>query len=105
MIDFSYVLPLKRFILEGHSMEPLFGEGDKVIINKLAYLFTKPKLGDVVAFKENTERGKILLKKIKRGSDNGQYFVVGANKNDSQDSRQFGPIAKSQILGKLLTAY
>jgi signal peptidase I len=105
MIDFSYVLPLKRFVIKGHSMEPLLNDGDKIIINKLAYLFTKPRLGDVVAFKENTERGKILLKKIERCLRGEKYFVVGTNKHDSQDSRQFGPITKSQILGRVLVAY
>lgn len=30
----------------------------------------------------------------------GQYFVMGDNRTDSQDSRYFGPIAQSEIVGK-----
>lgn len=36
--------------------------------------------------------------KVKLGSD--EYFVIGDNRNDSLDSRYFGPVKKNQILGK-----
>jgi len=32
------------------SMNPTFYEGDRVIISKLSYVFSKPKLGDIVVF-------------------------------------------------------
>ena len=35
---------------------------------------------------------------VKLKSD--EYFVIGDNRNDSLDSRYFGPIKKNQILGK-----
>lgn len=32
---------------------------------------------------------------------NNEYFVMGDNRNESMDSRTFGPITKDQIIGKI----
>ncbi len=39
-----------RIRVDGHSMEPTLHNGDYVIINKMAYKFGKPQIGDVVVF-------------------------------------------------------
>ncbi|HEX7456163.1 MAG TPA: signal peptidase I [Candidatus Nanoarchaeia archaeon] len=99
------MFPVKRFILKGHSMEPTFREGDRVLINTFAYLFSKPKPGDIIAFQLPSQRDKILLKRIEGVIGDNQYFIAGFNKVDSQDSRHFGPIHHKQVLGKFLTSY
>jgi signal peptidase I len=35
----------------------------------------------------------------------GEYFVMGDNRNDSADSRKFGPIKRNVILGKAFLLY
>ena len=34
-------------------------------------------------------------------TDAGEYFVMGDRRNDSQDSRSFGPVRREQILGRV----
>lgn len=48
--------------ISGVSMEPSLLHGDKVIISKISYLFSKPKIGDVIAFPE--KENKYLVKRI-----------------------------------------
>ena len=85
-------------------MQPLFNPGDRVIVNRWAYLFSFPRPGDIVAFYDRNDRNKILLKKIEKAS--GKYlFVIGLNTNDSLDSSSFGTVSKNQVIGKFLTKY
>ncbi|MGX2994251.1 signal peptidase I [Streptomyces sp. JNUCC 64] len=41
---------LKPFAIPSASMEPLLRSGDRVLVNKLAYLGSEPRRGDVVVF-------------------------------------------------------
>ena len=86
-------------------MEPTFKDGDRVIINRITYLFARPKPSNIVALKHPKKRNKILLKKIKKVSSGDQFFVVGENKSDSEDSRYFGKINKGSIIGKFWFRY
>ena len=60
--------------------------------------FIKPKKGDIVAIKHY---GKEMIKRIHLSSDRG-IFVIGDNKKESTDSRNFGWISKDQITGKII---
>ena len=94
-------LPLARFRVVDRSMEPQFKEGDFVLVNRWAYLFLKPKIGEVVILidPENTDRW--LLKRI-TGANRTSYEVRGDNTPLSRDSRKFGEIVKRKIVGKVL---
>ncbi len=35
----------------------------------------------------------------------GQYFVIGDNRDKRADSRIWGPLPESRILGKVITAF
>ena len=91
---------ISRFKVVDRSMEPLFNEGDFVIVEKFSYLFNKPRERDVVVLR-HPHNNKYLLKRISKAI-NGAVFVEGDNKNGSEDSRQFGPISKKEIIGKVL---
>ncbi len=80
-------------------MEPTLSAGDTVLVNRLAYLLRNPQKGDIIAF--YYPRGeKVLIKRIIKIEDKG-YFIQGDNQNASIDSRHFGMIGRSNILGKV----
>ncbi len=80
-------------------MEPTFKNGDKILATNIFYLFRPPKVNDVVVFKDNDN--KIFIKRIVDIRDKS-YILLGDNKKDSLDSRQFGNIQRNQILGKFI---
>jgi signal peptidase I len=138
--------------VDGHSMAPQIDDGDRVVIDTLAYDFRLdipggPALadfhlhdiqrGDVVAFALGAgDERRILLKRvigvggdvvsIERGVVSidgapdsepydplrdsadlrpvrvpaGSLFVLGDNRGDSDDSRQFGPISVERVVGR-----
>ena len=81
-------------------MEPTLKEKDLILISVIPYLFKKPKINDIVAFRIKKEK-TIFIKRIKKIEDS-KYFVYGDNKNDSYDSSKFGEITVKQIMGKLI---
>ena len=93
------MLLLAKFKIIGHSMEPQIKTGETVLVSSIQYWFKIPKIHDIVAFKDSTN--KILIKRIIK-IQNGKYFVQGDNKNDSLDSRKFGYISKDKIIGEII---
>lgn len=89
------MLLFSRLKVWGHSMEPTFYSGQSIIASIIPYLFMKPKRGDIVVFETED---KLILKRISN-IENDKYRVLGDNKSDSRD---FGWIKKSDILGKLI---
>lgn len=62
--------------------------------------FVKPKVGDIVAIKVN---GKEMIKRVSKFSDREiMIYVLGDNEKESTDSRNFGWIKKSEIIGKVI---
>lgn len=94
------MLLLSRFKIHGHSMEPTIKNGASVLVSGIPYLFPKPKISDIVAFR-GKETGKVFIKRIVK-VDRDKYFVSGDNKNDSIDSRKLGWITKREIVGKVI---
>lgn len=78
-------------------MDPAFRTGNLVLVNRLFYLFSKPKIGDVVVLK----REKYMIKRISKVK-NQEFFVVGDNEKESTDSRSFGWASKKEIVGKVM---
>ncbi|MDP3733469.1 MAG: S26 family signal peptidase [Candidatus Daviesbacteria bacterium] len=95
------LFPISRYKVIGHSMLPNLKEGQEVLSFNWAYLFSKPKVGDVVVVKVN---GKEMVKRITKFLDREKMiFVMGDNKKDSLDSRKLGWIDKKNLIGKVIS--
>jgi len=92
------MLPIARFRISGHSMEPSIKNGQKVLVSSIPYFFSKPKCSDIVAFRKIE---KVFVKRIIKISE-GKYFLKGDNEKDSFDSREFGWIERENFIGKLI---
>ena len=93
-------LPVIKYVIKGNSMFPTLRSGDKIFVNRIAYILSKPKIDDIVAVKDPRDR-KVLIKRIKK-IDNAKFFILGDNKTHSTDSREFGMIEKKDIIGKIV---
>ena len=119
-------------------MEPHISSGEYVVINTLAYRFSAPRAGDIVAFRHDGDTPEVYIKRviavagdrvrIDRGTvyvngirlsepyvrfeDNRSFpeaaipsnsvYVLGDNRVNSEDSRFFGPVSDSELMGRAL---
>lgn len=78
-------------------MEPSLSSGQLLVIVKL---FQSLKKGEIVVLKD--PRTRCLLVKRIQEINNNTYYVVGDNKKESTDSRDFGWITRKDIIGKVI---
>ena len=90
-------------------MEPTYRAGDRVLVNRLAYVTHGPAAGDVVVLRDPERAGHCLLKRVARALDGApgpaRYLVLGDNPAHSRDSRAFGPVPRREIVGKAWLVY
>jgi nickel-type superoxide dismutase maturation protease len=90
-----------RFIkVSGDSLNPTISEGDFVLVAKIPFVLNSLKKGDVVVF-NHPEYGRLIKQIARISADGDEIFVVGTN-DFSIDSRQFGPIGKQALYGKVI---
>ena len=90
-------LPIAVYRAAERSMEPTISEGDYIAVWKP---YRRLREGDIVVVRHPT-KGVPLVKRV-RSIRNGMISIEGDNKAESEDSRQFGAVAPSSILGKVI---
>ncbi len=106
----SASLRLRTVLVAGESMAPTYRDGDWLLVR-----ITRPgvepgglKVGRVLLIEREEQPGVIFIKRlidIRGDSPNRHYktyWVEGDNTSLSQDSRTWGAITGSEILGKVL---
>lgn len=106
------ILVLSIFVFDvvkvkGNSMYPTLNNNDIVVVNKLAQI----QNNDIIVLKNPIAKGYIIKRVIKSSGNyiyyknkkiilkNNEFFVMGDNRNQSTDSRNFGIINLDMIVG------
>jgi signal peptidase I len=116
------------------SMEPNFHEGQRVVVSKAAYWswLGRPHRGDVIVLNEPDGGSSDFIKRViglpgdtieivkidepyvkrsftysfsKITVPENTYFVLGDNRDVSNDSHRWGPLASDNIVGKVFVIY
>lgn len=90
----------------GVSMEPSLYSGQKILINRLAYTLSTPKVGDVVVFLPNgNENSHYYVKRVVAAAgdrvliQNGRLYVNGVQVEEEERDKMADPgIAASEII-------
>lgn len=91
---------LVRLEVEGVSMVPVLAPGDRILVLRTDQI----AVGDIIACTDPDGSESILVKRA-AGVDRNSVRVEGDNFGASRDSRHFGPVPRSTIVGRVLWCY
>jgi nickel-type superoxide dismutase maturation protease len=81
-------------------MEPTLAPGDRLLVLRARGVHP----GDVVAVRDPRAARRVLVKRVGAVLDD-EIVLRGDNPSASTDSRSFGPVPASSILGRVVRCY
>jgi nickel-type superoxide dismutase maturation protease len=96
------------WVVAGPSMAPTLAPGDRVCIDIWTYRQRDPRPGEIVLV--TGPDGTPLVKRVVTPPPGvrvppGSLWLVGDNRAASRDSRQFGPLPRSSVRGRVAWRY
>ncbi|MGL5833814.1 MAG: nickel-type superoxide dismutase maturation protease [Waterburya sp.] len=95
----------KRLRVVGESMLPLLQPGDEILLDPFAYQKFPPQVNDIIVTQHPVQHNLAIVKRINAINDGDRYFVTGDNREASTDSRHWGTIKSSDIIGKVTSQF
>ena len=95
-------------------MAPQLNDGELIWVSERSYRRRDPRRGEVVAARPAALGGKALVKRVagiprerievdgcawELGGD--EFFLAGDRRDDSLDSRRFGPVRREELVGRV----
>ena len=95
----------KRFQVQGNSMLPLLKANEEILVASKAYINSLPSVGDIVVLEHPQNSQLIIVKRIAAIDCDNNCFLLGDNPNESSDSRHWGTIKSSDLIGKVTSRF
>ncbi len=95
-----FIRRYQRLEVVGDSMEPTLSDGDKILVRK----GIAPIPGSLIVFADPRERTRLLVKRA-QSVGAGEVVAIGDNADASTDSRHFGLIPLSELIGVAFYRY
>ena len=99
-------------------MLPILGPGDRLVVERLTYVWRAPRLSEVIVLRQAGADGRLDLKRVAAGPGMlasvrneerrlgpDEWFVLGDNAAASTDSRELGPVSRRDIVGRAWFRY
>lgn len=95
----------RRFRVSGASMLPLLSPNQEVLIDPAAYRHTCPQAGDVVVAYHPHQPNLPIIKRVLFVEADGRCYLQGDNPAASTDSRRFGLVAPTAVVGRVVCRF
>jgi nickel-type superoxide dismutase maturation protease len=94
-----------RVAVTGPSMWPALRPGDWLLVDPVAYRDALPAVGDLVVAADPRHASRLLIKRVRSISADGRLDLRGDAPDASTDSRTFGLLPASAVLGRAWIRY
>lgn len=100
----GWLLGRKQLIeVTNRSMLPLLQPGDRLFLDPFAYRKEQPQEGDLVVAYDPRQPTVKIIKRVSAVLMNKRYFLSSDNPLEGTDSRAFGAVPLTAIVGKVVS--
>ena len=93
--------PVTRVTVHDTSMSPALQPQDGLLVGR----WLNVRVGDIVVFRDPEARSTLTVKRVYAVGHDGDLEVRGDNPNVSRDSRHFGRVLPSLVIGRAFYRY